>query len=180
MGLARGDGGKRAGDCPGEERAMRGAFCPHCGRAVRPNARYCPGCGSLLVFGTATLPAGATLQGERYVVSRLLGRGGNGAVYLVEDSRLRRTCVAKELQGHFSTAAERRRAEQDFERETLILARLSTEHPGLPQVYDFFGQGDRHYLVMQYVAGLDLDKRLRTGGARAGGGGTGPAGAGGE
>lgn len=146
---------------------MRGVFCPHCGRAVRPNARYCPGCGSLLVFGTAALPPGATLQGGRYVVSRLLGRGGNGAVYLVEDSRLRRTCVAKELQGHFSTAAERHRAEQDFERETLILARLSTEHPGLPQVYDFFGEGDRHYLVMQYVAGLDLDKRLRTGGPLA-------------
>jgi hypothetical protein len=146
---------------------MRGAFCPHCGRAVRPNARFCPGCGSLLIFGTAVLPAGATLQAGRYVIMRLLGRGGNGAVYQVEDGRLRRTCVAKELQGHFSSLAERRQAQQDFERETLILARLSTEHPGLPQVYDFFAEGDRHYLVMQYVAGLDLDKRLRTGGPLA-------------
>ncbi len=143
---------------------MRGAFCSQCGRPTRPGARYCPDCGSLLLAGGAVLPRGAAIHGGRYRVVRLLGRGGNGAVYQVEDTRLQRACVAKELQGHFPNAAERRRAEQDFVREALILARLSTEHPGLPQVYDFFAEAGRQFLIMQYVLGLDLDQRLRTGG----------------
>ncbi|HMA33698.1 MAG TPA: serine/threonine-protein kinase [Chloroflexia bacterium] len=146
---------------------MRGAFCPHCGSPTRPQARFCAGCGSLLAAGGGVLGIGAPLHGGRYRVARLLGRGGNGAVYLVEDTRLGRACVAKELQGHFPSAADRRRAHADFQREALILARLSTEHPGLPQTYDFFAEGERHYLVMQYVAGQDLDSRLRTGGPLA-------------
>lgn len=146
---------------------MRGAFCPHCGHPTRSGARFCAGCGSLLAVGSAVLRPGALLQGDRYRVVRLLGRGGNGAVYLTEDTRLARPCVAKELQGQFPSLAERRRAEADFQREALILARLSTEHPGLPQTYDFFSEGGRHYLVMQHVAGLDLESRLRTGGPLA-------------
>ncbi|HUS15027.1 MAG TPA: protein kinase [Chloroflexia bacterium] len=100
-------------------------------------------------------------------MARLLGRGGNGAVYLAEDARLGRLCVVKELQLPHGSSAERRRAEADFAREARILAQLSTEHPGLPQTYDFFAESGRQYLVMQYVAGMDLDGRLRTGGPLA-------------
>jgi len=146
---------------------MRGAFCPHCGHPARSGARFCAGCGSLLAAGSAVLPVGTRLQAGRYTIARLMGRGGNGAVYQAEDTRLRRACVVKELQPDYLSTAEQRRAEADFHREALILARLSTEHPGLPQTYDFFNEQGRHYLVMQYVAGLDLESRLRTGGPLA-------------
>ena len=113
------------------------------------------------------LGVGATLQDGRYQVVRTLGHGGNSAVYLVEDRRLTRACVAKALQGYWATAAERKQAAADFSREARILARLSTEHPGLPQTYDYFAEGDRLYLIMQYVPGATLDARLRTGGPLA-------------
>ena len=61
--------------------------------------------------------------------------------------------MVKEALSSFSSSAERRQAEADFQREAMILARLSTEHPGLPQTYDFFSEGSRHYLVMQYIDG---------------------------
>jgi serine/threonine protein kinase len=111
------------------------------------------------------LARGSQLQAGRYTILRLLGQGGGGAVYLAQDSRLGRECVVKEALSTFASSAERRQAEADFQREALILARLSTEQPGLPQTYDFFSDGSRHYLVMQYINGETLEDKLR----RAGG-----------
>ncbi len=145
--------------------ALTPAFCPHCHTPNRAGARFCATCGRVLTGDLLT--PGATLQGGRYRVLRLLGRGGNSAVYLVEDQRLARPCVAKALQGYFATAAESRRAAADFAREARILAHLSTEHPGLPQTYDYFAEGERLYLIMQYVPGEPLDVRLRAGGPLA-------------
>ena len=140
--------------------------CPFCGAAGRPGASFCAICGSRLTArGGAVLARGSRLQGGRYTIVRLLGQGGGGAVYLAEDSRLGRQCVVKELLSTFASTAERRQAEADFQREALILARLSTEAAGLPQTYDFFSDSSRHYLVMQYIDGETLEDRLR----RAGG-----------
>jgi len=46
----------------------------------------------------------------------------------------------------------------NFEREANILASLS--HPGIVQIYDFFSEGDRSYLVIEYVDGKDLEAVL--------------------
>src|SRR5215211_6969746 len=122
------------------------------GPAAPARPRICALCGALARAG-AVLAAGSRLQTGRYVIRRLLGQGGGGAVYLAEDTRLGRYSVVKEALSTFASLAERRQAEADFQREAIILARLSTEHPGLPQTYDFFVDGSRHYLVMQYVDG---------------------------
>jgi serine/threonine-protein kinase len=45
-------------------------------------------------------------------------------------------------------------AQEQFRREASILARL--DHPNLPKVSDYFSEGGRDYLVMDYVAGRDL------------------------
>jgi serine/threonine protein kinase len=39
-----------------------------------------------------------------------------------------------------------------------VLAALS--HPSIPQIVDYFAEGGRHYLVMEFVAGGDLQGRL--------------------
>jgi hypothetical protein len=39
-----------------------------------------------------------------------------------------------------------------------VLARLS--HPSIPQIIDYFAEQGRHYLVMEYVAGADLQHHL--------------------
>jgi serine/threonine-protein kinase len=47
-----------------------------------------------------------------------------------------------------------RQAREQFLREATVLARL--DHPNLPKVSDFFSEGLREYLVMDYVPGKDL------------------------
>ncbi|RME71720.1 MAG: protein kinase [Chloroflexi bacterium] len=106
------------------------------------------------------LPKGAILQ-NRYEVIKVLGVGGMGAVYLTRDLRfkgVKRMCAVKEM---ISTAPDpqvRRLSVQSFEREANILAQL--RHPGIPTISDFFTEGIRSYLVMEYVDGQDLETIL--------------------
>jgi serine/threonine protein kinase len=97
----------------------------------------------------AALAPGTVLQ-ERYRIVRLLGKGGMGAVYEVVDQRLDTTVALKET---FSTNDRLRR---QFEHEARLLARL--HHPALPRVTDYFAEGDRAFLVMQFIAGDDLSE----------------------
>lgn len=93
------------------------------------------------------LPAGTILQ-NRYCVVRPLGKGGMGAVYEAVDQRLDATVAIKET---FSTDEHLRR---QFEREARMLAHL--HHASLPRVSDYFTEGDRAFLVMQFIEGVDL------------------------
>ncbi|MBV8453518.1 MAG: serine/threonine protein kinase, partial [Deltaproteobacteria bacterium] len=102
------------------------------------------------------LPLGHLLDG-RYRIHKLLGTGGMGRVYLANDTRLANRPVAvKEML--LGDGVQERKAVEDFNREASVLARLS--HPSIPQVIDYFGEQRRHYLVMEYVAGSDLQHRL--------------------
>src|SRR5215472_10710136 len=103
-----------------------------------------------------SLPVGHLLDG-RYRIHKLLGVGGMGRVYLGNDSRLANRPVAvKEM--IIGDGAQERKAVEDFHREASVLARLS--HPCIPQIIDYFDEHERHYLVMEYVAGGDLQGRL--------------------
>ena len=102
------------------------------------------------------LPVGHLLDG-RYRIHKVLGQGGMGRVYLANDTRLaNRPVAAKEMT--IGDGIEERKAIEDFSREASVLAKLS--HPSIPQVIDYFGEVGRHYLVMEYVAGGDLQHRL--------------------
>ncbi len=93
------------------------------------------------------------LQG-RYQIIEPIARGGMGAVYLAEDQRLPGRVVA--IKENLAANAGSR---HQFEREAVILARL--RHPNLPQVTDFFVEGDgKQYLVMEYVPGENLQQIL--------------------
>ncbi|MBV8360792.1 MAG: protein kinase [Deltaproteobacteria bacterium] len=109
------------------------------------------------------LPVGHLLDG-RYRIHKLLGTGGMGRVYLANDTRLANRPVAvKEM--ILGDGVQERKAVEDFNREASVLARLS--HPSIPQIIDYFGEQGRHYLVMEYVAGGDLQHRLDEMGAGA-------------
>jgi outer membrane protein assembly factor BamB len=45
-----------------------------------------------------------------------------------------------------------------FEREANTLASL--DHPAIPKIYDYFNQGDRSFLVMEFIEGKDLEAYL--------------------
>ncbi|GBD08092.1 Serine/threonine-protein kinase StkP [Candidatus Thermoflexus japonica] len=101
------------------------------------------------------LKPGTLLHG-RYKILRPIGRGGMGAVYEAEDTLLEgRRCAIKEILFSFETdPAYREQARLQFYREASVLARL--DHPNLPKVSDYFSEGDRDYLVMDFVPGRDL------------------------
>lgn len=93
---------------------------------------------------------------ERYKIRRIIGQGGMGSVYLADDLRLEgRLCALKEVY-HDPQLSEkvRQQTREQFLREATVLARL--DHPNLPKVSDFFSEGDRDYLVMDFVPGRDL------------------------
>lgn len=93
----------------------------------------------------------------RYRIHRILGQGGMGRVYLANDTRLaNRPVAAKEMV--LGDAIQEKKAVEDFNREASVLAKLS--HPSIPQIIDFFVERGRHYLVMEFVAGGDLQHRL--------------------
>jgi serine/threonine protein kinase len=85
-----------------------------------------------------------------------------GAVYLARDMELfERLCVVKQMRPFFATQSERRKAEEDFKREAEVLARLNHPgHPRIPEVYGYFVEGADQYLVMKYIEGESLERRL--------------------
>lgn len=101
----------------------------------------------------SVLTTGDVLQG-RYRIVQKLGSGGMGAVYEAVDQRLDTTVALKET---FSLDSRLRR---QFEQEARLLARL--HHPALPRVSDYFTEGDRAFLVMQFIAGADLAEIVAT------------------
>jgi len=111
---------------------------------------------------TRSLPVGTPLQGGRYQVIGQLGQGGMGAVYLARDMELfGRLCVVKQMRPFFATQSERRRAEEDFKREAEVLVRLNHPgHPRIPEVYGYFVEGLDQFLVMKYIEGESLERRL--------------------
>ena len=101
------------------------------------------------------LKPGEVLRG-RYRVTRVIGQGGMGSIYLADDQRLEgRQCALKEVEHDRTLPADLlKQARDQFQREATVLARL--DHPNLPKVSDFFSIGGRDYLVMDFVPGKDL------------------------
>jgi serine/threonine protein kinase len=102
------------------------------------------------------LPTGHLLD-SRYRINKMIGAGGMGRVYLGNDTRLSSRPVAvKEM--IVGDGVHEKKAMEDFTREARVLAMLT--HPGIPNIIDFFTEGNRHYLVMEFVAGGDLQHLL--------------------
>ncbi|MBO0723731.1 MAG: serine/threonine protein kinase, partial [Blastocatellia bacterium] len=93
-----------------------------------------------------------TLLQDRYLVMRLLGQGGMGAVYQATDRKFGNAVALKET---FYNDIQLRKA---FSQEARLLNRL--RHAALPVVTDYFAIGDRQFLVMQYIPGMDLEQLL--------------------
>jgi serine/threonine protein kinase len=90
---------------------------------------------------------------ERYKIIEKLGQGGMGAVYLAWDNTLETRVAVK---SNFNPAPE---SVDQFLMEAQLLASL--RHQNLPRVTDYFVIGKEQYLVMDFVPGDDLGKRLK-------------------
>jgi eukaryotic-like serine/threonine-protein kinase len=105
----------------------------------------------------ARLPASdATVLG-RYRLVECVGEGGMGEVWKAHDDRLDRTVAIKMLRGALDDDTSRER----FRHEARVLSRLS--HPGLATVFDFDAEQGYDVLVMEYVSGGTLERRMSSG-----------------
>ena len=93
-----------------------------------------------------------------YQILAALGAGGMGEVYKARDTRLDRTVAIKVLPRYLSQRADLR---QRFEREARALASLS--HPHVCPIHDIGREDGIDFLVMEYLEGETLARRLRKG-----------------
>ncbi|MGQ9482179.1 Stk1 family PASTA domain-containing Ser/Thr kinase [Chloroflexus sp.] len=91
----------------------------------------------------------------RYQIEQLLGEGGMARVYLGRDLRLNRPVAIKIPHPHLMTDPD---FMARFRHEAHAAAMVS--HPNLVDVYDVGQAGDRHYIVMEYVAGTTLKQLI--------------------
>lgn len=80
---------------------------------------------------------------ERFCLERVLGKGGQGCVYLAYDLKLRKYWAVKELYTRSEKEAEIMR---------------SLEHPCLPRIVDILEEQGKRYLVMDYLEGFTLQE----------------------
>lgn len=96
------------------------------------------------------------LVDDRYMVKSLIGRGGMGAVYRVEQIHLRKEMAIKLLHENL---VSRKQLVSRFTREARAISRLSSPHTVM--VYDFGRWGEVFYLVMELLEGEALDAALQ-------------------
>ncbi len=129
-----------------------------------------------------TLPMGLVLMG-RYVIGRVLGRGGFGITYLAYDIPNDRKVAIKEyfpdslsyrVPGSASIASytgEReeyyRTGADRFYKEAQTLS-FFTGNANIIDVSEFFYENNTAYYVMEYVDGVDLKKYIAARGGRLG------------
>ncbi|HEX2220779.1 MAG TPA: protein kinase [Gemmatimonadales bacterium] len=92
---------------------------------------------------------------DRYVLERVLGRGGMATVYLARDLKHDRHVALKVLDADAAASLGPER----FQREIKVAARL--HHPHVLSVYDSGEAAGRLWFTMPYVRGESLRERLR-------------------
>jgi eukaryotic-like serine/threonine-protein kinase len=102
------------------------------------------------------------LLGARYRLDRIAGAGGMASVWRAYDERLQRPVAIKVISGALGASPA---AVARFAREARTHAGI--QHPNLVRVYDYAIAADQPYLVMEYVDGATLSKRLDRGGLSA-------------
>ncbi len=90
---------------------------------------------------------------SKYRLLDRLGAGGMGLVYLCEHIRMKRLVALKVLPN--SQSKEPGNLER-FYREAQAVAAL--KHPNIVQAYDVDTDNGIHYLVMEYIDGINLEK----------------------
>lgn len=98
-------------------------------------------------------------MGGRYRVLRQLGHGGFGSTFLVEDvNRFNELCVLKEFNPQVRDKLALDKAQNLFEREANILYQLN--HPQIPRFREMLRDGERLFLVQDYIEGPSYHELL--------------------
>lgn len=92
----------------------------------------------------------------RYTITSMLGQGGMGAVFKGTDVTLKRDVAIKVMNPQF---ARQGNFQERFLQEARTVARLN--HPNIVQIYDFGQDQSQLYIVMEFIPGVNLNKRIK-------------------
>ena len=89
----------------------------------------------------------------KYKIMSLVAKGGMGAVYKAVHPSLKRLVIIKKL-----TIRNNATVKERFKREAQIL--LDMQSPYIVHLFDYFTEGQSHYIVEEFVDGLSLAQLL--------------------
>jgi serine/threonine protein kinase len=104
--------------------------------------------------GRFEIPKGQLVEG-RYLVQRMIGRGGMGSVYEVQDVKGNRTLALKIL----NQISGEDDSEQRFLREFEMMSKI--DHPAILKVYGWGRYQDQVYFVSEFIQGRDLKSEIK-------------------
>jgi len=126
--------------------------CAHCGNVIDVTGLE-PGDGITCPYCSKEFSI--TRQFGNFLLSRHLGSGGMGTVYLGHDMTLKREVAVKVLKPELVSD---QKFMATFLREAEITASLN--HPNIVQVYAFGQHENVYYLVVEYISGGSLDDKI--------------------
>ncbi len=151
-------------------------FCENCFEPITGDV--CPACGynpADSAHDPLTLAPGSILV-NRYVVGRVIGKGGFGITYLAYDALTRKKIALKE---YFPYGLAQRTSEsievsvtsddnaetfklgaEKFYNEAKLVSRFNG-NPNIVGVYDCFYENDTVYMAMEYLRGSTLKDHIR-------------------
>jgi serine/threonine protein kinase len=124
-------------------------------------------CGAAVPGAPTSQPVTGSIQpgrvmNKKYTILGTLGKGGMGTVYLARETlaNTQRQVVIKEMLDYYDPADPQSaaRAHKRFEAEAGTLVTLS--YAGIPQIFDYFSESGRNYIVMQFIQGQNLESGL--------------------
>lgn len=152
-------------------------LCSYCFEELSDSAVLCEYCGSSIdkqEEATFSLPTGTILLGK-FIIGKVLGKGGFGVTYLAYD--LKRECKVAIKEYMPDTLSYRtpgttlistylgekeesfKLGSEKFYEEARTISKFNG-HPNIINVYEFFYENNTAYFVMEYIDGVDLKKYL--------------------
>lgn len=151
-------------------------LCANCFEKLEQEEKTCTRCGYLEGKDqpTTTLPVGTMLLG-RFLIGKVLGKGGFGVTYLSYDLKKETKVAIKEYMpdslsyrtpGNTLISTYEGEKEESFKlgaekfyEEAKTLSRFNG-HPNIINVFEFFYENNTAYFVMEYIEGVDLKAYL--------------------
>lgn len=110
---------------------------------------------STAVAGCSKQIPASLVEHSRYEILGLIGKGGMGDVYKAKHRMMKRDVALKVINRELVRRPE---ALERFHREVTTAAQLT--HPNIVTSYDAEQAGDDHFMVMEYVDGVDLSQTV--------------------
>jgi tRNA A-37 threonylcarbamoyl transferase component Bud32 len=114
--------------------------------------RFCP---------TAYIPLepGRVIRNNTIKVVNHLASGGLSALYLCQLNGNQLVVLKEAIIPQQGAENLKEKAREMFEREAMLLMKL--DNPGIVHVLDWFSEGERNYLLLEYINGIDLRQMVR-------------------